>query len=387
MSKQEFGLCLLTLRIIDIFIRFQVPVSINKAKHKICPKFGIDLVNSVTDNCIHLYWISCIDRVTTVRSPSLIGNCCQLSSALTEPLYGDDATVGIARGQRHIEGRAGKFWWLHGHISAGCVLLDAFLSQSGPDSETRAKMLAPAAALNRLRKNLELSRMYAEEAADIAQETGDHRSGALSLHQLGFLALDDNDFDAAGRLFANGLSLAEKLGDKQVVALLYNGMGELSRLKCDLNGAAECYSRSLQFNIDAGDRVRQTTSLINLGATAVLQNDIAAAGDFYRRGLRIASEMADMNGTLYSLEGLAGTYWAERDPKTAARLYGAAEALRTTNNLQLEAADQLPYERSVSRVRDAHAGGSFEDHFADGRSINLNDAIAIALSDTTQANR
>lgn len=286
-----------------------------------------------------------------------------------------------AIGQR-AAGAIWKFWWLHGHIREGCVQLDAFLSQPCPDNETRAKMLAGASALNRLHGNFDLSRMYAEEAADLARETGDHKNGALSLHQLGFLALDDNDFDEAGRLFAEGLSLAREGGDKQVLALLYNGLGELSRMQNALTTAAEFYSRALELNIEAGDRVRQTTNLINLGATAVMQNDISSASDFYRRGLKIASEMADRNGTLYCLEGIAGTYWAECNPATAAKLYGAAEALRTANNLALEAADRLPYEQSISRVRSFLDDNSFEELFADGRLIKLDDAVTIALLET-----
>jgi predicted ATPase len=278
-----------------------------------------------------------------------------------------------------------KFWWLHGHIHEGCVQLDAFLSQPIVDQEIKAKLLAGAAALNRLHGNLELSRMYAEEAAALARQSGDLRNGALSLHQLGFLALDDRDFEAAGSLFSEGLSLANELGDKQVLGLLNNGLGELARMQDDLEGANQYYLRSLQFNTEAGDRVRQTTSLINLGATAVLRNEIAAAGDFYRRGLQIASEMDDMNGTIYSLEGIAGTYWAKHDPATAAKLYGFAEEARLANNLHMEAADRLPYERSISKVRNSLSSKVFDILVAEGHSIKLNAAVKIALSESSRA--
>lgn len=284
-------------------------------------------------------------------------------------------------GQR-LSGAIWRFWWLHGHIREGCEQLDAFLAQSGADGPIRAKMLSGAGALNRLSGNLELSRMYAEEGAELARATDDHKNGALSLHQLGFLAIDDSHFDDAERFFNEGLQLAESLGDKQVLGLLHNGLGELSRMKGNLEIAAEFYAKALQFNRDAGDRVRQTTCLINLGATALLQDDLDAAGNYYLDGLEISSKSSDMNGTIYCLEGVAGTHWAGRDPRIAVRLYGAADEMRKINSLFLEAADRLPYERSVSRVRDSLEPDEFEELFAEGRRMKLTDAAALALSNS-----
>jgi tetratricopeptide (TPR) repeat protein len=238
-----------------------------------------------------------------------------------------------------------------------------------------------AAALNRLSGSFELSRSYAEESLALAQELSDKKSAALSLHQLAFLELDNEDLDNAQRLIEEGLTFAKDLGDKQVLALLYNGLGEISRLREDYAGAADFYMQALQFNRQAGDRVRQTTNLINLGGTALSQGDVEAAASFYWDGLKISSGMEDTNGRLYCLEGVAGAYWAARDPERAALILGAAEASREINHLLLEPADRLPYDQSVALVRNSLTEKTFVDLFAKGRKLDLAKAVEMALAD------
>jgi predicted ATPase/DNA-binding winged helix-turn-helix (wHTH) protein/Tol biopolymer transport system component len=284
-------------------------------------------------------------------------------------------------GQR-LAGAIWRFWWLHGHIREACEQLDDFLSVPGADPETRAKMLTGATFLNRLAGNSDRSRIYAEEGVELASSTGDLRTGALSLNQLGFLALDIGDFPAAERMFRRGLRRAEELGDIQVLALLNNGLGELSRSKGDYAQAAEYYGRALEYNREAGDRVRQTTCLINLGATALMQNDRESAGEFYRNGLEISSEMEDMNGTLYCLEGMAGSYWAIHDPERAGLIFGAAHAGRYANNLLLEPADKIPYEQSLALVRNSLGTDSFDLNFSKGAEMGIKAAVTLALDNT-----
>jgi Tol biopolymer transport system component/tetratricopeptide (TPR) repeat protein len=281
-------------------------------------------------------------------------------------------------GQR-LAGAIWRFWWLHGHIREACEQLGAFLENSDSEPSTRAKLLVGATFLNRLAGNSERSRIYAEEGVQLASSTGDLRTAALSLNQLGFLALDVKNFSEAERMFERGLKRAEELGDIQVLALLNNGLGELSRSAGNYKSAEDYYGRALQYNRDAGDRVRQTTCLINLGATALMQNDRTSAGEFYRNGLEISSQMEDMNGTLYCLEGIAGSYWALHDPERASLIFGAAHAGRLKNNLLLEPADQVPYDESVDLVRDSLGPASFNDNFSKGAEIPLLTAVSLAL--------
>lgn len=282
-------------------------------------------------------------------------------------------------GQRLV-GAIWRFWWLHGHIREGCEYLSAFLSQedNAPNKKTRTKMLLGAGYLNRLRGNFESARSFAEEGLALAQTTGDKKGAAFSLYQIGLLALDEENFIQAGRFFEEGLLFAEDSGDKQILGLLYNGLGEFSRSGENYEQAADFYRQALAINREIGDLARQATNLINLGATALAQKDLPAACSFYRNGLQISSKMADMPATLYCLEGIAGAFWAVREPERAALLFGAAEATRAANNLSIEPSDRLLYDQSIRLVCDSLPEKAYADFFAKGRKIKLDEAVALA---------
>ena len=291
----------------------------------------------------------------------------------------------LSSGQR-LAGSIWRFWWLQGHIREGCEQLGAFLSHTdAADGAVQAKMLSGAGALNRLIGNSEGSRTYAKQGLALAQTMGDSRNTALSLHQLGFLAIDAEDYTVAESLFEEALIAAKAAGDKQILGLLLNGLGEISRSREDYVRAADFYGQALAVNREVGDLVRQTTCLINLGATALSQRDLETAGLFYRDGLKISSKMVDTNGALYCLEGVAGAYWAVHEPERAALIFGASEALRESNNLLIEHADQWTHDLSVGCVRDSLSERVFDHHFLRGRKLRLDEAVEIALAETNIA--
>jgi predicted ATPase/DNA-binding winged helix-turn-helix (wHTH) protein len=293
----------------------------------------------------------------------------------------NDSTLG-----QKLAGAIWRFWWHRGHIREGCEQLGALLSKTDvADKGVRTEILLGAGFLNRLRGNFDLTRTYVEEGLTLARETGDKKSQAFSLYQLGLLALNEDDFINSRRLLEEGLTHAKASDDKQMLGLLFNGLGEFSRLQEDYGRAEDFYKYALAFNREVGDLARQTTNLINLGATALARKDLKAAGSFYRDGLEISSKMADMNGTLYCLEGVAGTYLAVRNPERAALLFGAAEALREANNLLIEPADRVPYEQSVALVRASLTEKAFVDLFANGRKLKLEEAVTLALAETVSA--
>ncbi len=291
-----------------------------------------------------------------------------------------------AESGQKLVGSIWRFWLFRGYIREGCEQIEVFLSRNtSADKEARTKMLLGASYLNRLRGNFELTRSCAEESLALAQQTGDKKSVAFSLYQLGLLALDGDNVTQSGRLFEEGLIFAKDSGDRQILAMLLNGLGEFSRSQADYEQAGDFYRQALAINRETGDLARQVTNLINLGATALSEGNSEAAGSFYKKGLKISSGMGDVRGAIYCLEGVAGAYWAAREPERAALLLGAAEVLREANNLPIEPADRLPYDRSIALVRDSLTEKAFADSYAKGRKVKLDEAVASALAQTPLA--
>ncbi len=71
-----------------------------------------------------------------------------------------------------------------------------------------------------------------------------------------------------------------------------------------------------------------------------------------------------------------------RQPGRAARLFSAAEALLDAIGAHLEPADRVEFDRNVTAARAQLDEVAFAAAWAEGRTMNLEQAIAYALEET-----
>jgi DNA-binding CsgD family transcriptional regulator len=151
-------------------------------------------------------------------------------------------------------------------------------------------------------------------------------------------------------------------------------MGMLARNRGD-------YDRALVYHQEAYSQARQTddesyalTILWELGTSYLFKQDYERARQCYRESITSGNE-----GVLaYDLEGSAGLAAAQQQPKRAARLLGAAEALRETADTPLMKLDYY-YERFVIMTRAQLDEQDFAAAWAAGRTMTLDEAVAYAL--------
>ena len=82
-----------------------------------------------------------------------------------------------------------------------------------------------------------------------------------------------------------------------------------------------------------------------------------------------------------SLERCAGLAARQGQPERGARLFGAAEALRTALGAPLPPAERAAYEHDVAADRTQLDAATFAAAWAEGRALPLEQAIADALSE------
>jgi hypothetical protein len=83
----------------------------------------------------------------------------------------------------------------------------------------------------------------------------------------------------------------------------------------------------------------------------------------------------------YCFEGLAAVLAFTKRPEEAAKLLGAAEALRESLGVGLAPAEQATHDETVAAVRDALDEAHFGAAWRQGRKLTLDDAVAHALED------
>ena len=140
---------------------------------------------------------------------------------------------------------------------------------------------------------------------------------------------------------------------------------------------------SLAIRREIGDTIGMIWSIANLGEIAIRQGDTAQAFARYTRSLALSQKLGAKEGIAVCLEGLAQVSAARGKPLPAARLWGAAEALRESIGAARQQVWRDRYERAVSAARAQAGPAPFEAVWAAGRDMPLEQAIAEA-SETGQ---
>jgi hypothetical protein len=122
-------------------------------------------------------------------------------------------------------------------------------------------------------------------------------------------------------------------------------------------------------------------SLQNLGNVARAQGDQGRAAARYRESLTLFQELGGQEGMAGCLEGLAGIGWEQEDAPRAARLFGAAEAVRDRLDVPLPPSQHAAHDRSVRTLRAQLGEEAFAAAWAAGRALSLEAAIAEALAE------
>jgi non-specific serine/threonine protein kinase len=119
---------------------------------------------------------------------------------------------------------------------------------------------------------------------------------------------------------------------------------------------------------------RAAFSLTNLAYISNQQGDPEQALALYWEGLEQGQHVGDRHRLAVCLEGLADVVLKWGEPAVAARLLGAAEALRETLGAPLSVVQRAVYERFA----EAAGSSAHKTAWAKGRSMTLEQAVGYA---------
>ena len=159
-----------------------------------------------------------------------------------------------------------------------------------------------------------------------------------------------------------------------------NNLGRAAFRRGDHAQALALISESLPIWRELEDRESIGMALRGLGRVAVHQGDYPRARALFADSLAIVCELGHKYDIAYQLEGSASLAAAEGEAVRAARLLGAAEALRETIGAPLLPPDLPDYQQTVAAVRASLAAEMFAEHWAKGRALTLEEAVAEARS-------
>ncbi len=197
---------------------------------------------------------------------------------------------------------------------------------------------------------------------------------------LGFQALvcyANNELEPAKRLFEQSLAIFQPENETEGIAFGCYGLGLVALKQVNYPLASTHLNESLRLWQLRGHKHHIAAALTSLGRLALAQDDLQGADLHFRASLALYKEMVDKQGAAVALEGAANCI----EPlEIAARLSGAAHALRQAIGAPIPPVDQAEVARQINALRATLGTQDFEMFWAEGSTLTYEQAITLALA-------
>jgi tetratricopeptide (TPR) repeat protein len=140
---------------------------------------------------------------------------------------------------------------------------------------------------------------------------------------------------------------------------------------------------------EIGDRYFTIVAISNLGHLQRRRGDLDSALESYRKTIQVWRDQGQRAAVAHQLESFAFVAIAmaardqgedaEAELLRAARLLGAAEALREVIESSMTPAEWEEYNEQISALSDMLEGEALDDAWREGRGRSMEEAIAEAL--------
>lgn len=196
----------------------------------------------------------------------------------------------------------------------------------------------------------------------------------------GFLVFSQGNTAAAKRCFERTAEIARATNDPRILALVQAGRGSIAAQEGKLEEAFEIKRQALSMFRALGDKWIVGYSLWGLAQVSLALGRPAPAREALREWAGIAREVGNRWSAPYLVQLLADAARLEGKPELAARLFGAAEQLRTVLGIRFAATEQAHYDASIADLSPALTPEDIATHWQAGKHLRTAAAMDLALA-------
>jgi predicted ATPase/transcriptional regulator with XRE-family HTH domain len=231
----------------------------------------------------------------------------------------------------------------------------------------------------RNRGDYERASTHMAESLELFRQLGDQRGIAWAVRELAVTARGRGAYDQAASLLEEALLITREIGDTWGIARMLQDLGIVERLRGNGARAMELVEAGQPLLGDVGDARAMARGFVELGLAARSQGD-ARWAMLVAEGLGQIRNLGDRRNVAVVLEQLAAVACADGRPEQAARLLGAAEALREAMGARLPPAEQAAHATTEQAARAALGEAAFAAARAAGRFLTPVAAVDEALA-------
>jgi tetratricopeptide (TPR) repeat protein len=213
----------------------------------------------------------------------------------------------------------------------------------------------------------------------IARDLGDGMSLAVALGALGLASVLGGDAQKAHKYLEEGETLIEEFGSSLAGTNILVGQGHLHAFRGDLEGAEAIYREAYQRVRELGDPMQTIHFRSELAHNLRGQGKWEQALPLYRETIQYFQDLGHESAVAHQLECFAYIAIALEEPEKAARLLGAAQAIRERMNNPINLPWQKEdYDQAMKQLAQMLGRADRDANLGEGRSMTLDEAVVLA---------
>ena len=271
------------------------------------------------------------------------------------------------------------FWTAHALYAEGQRVLRALLSRSREPTVGRARALAVAGWISGIEGDVDATERACSESLALLP-AGEEWYQAVCLNLLGTMARLSGRLDEARRRYEEALSLATQRDLWFPTALVLTNVGTLCELEGRHREAFDNHERSVEIAQAGGDRWMTAMCMLNLARAARHVGEAERAVALLGEALRAFVRLDNAWGVAVCLDGFACVAADRGDFLSAARLYGAEQAVRERAGVEQWPTIRSEHDAGVRAASAALGEAAWADARSRGAALTDEEAVAHALA-------
>jgi non-specific serine/threonine protein kinase len=353
-------------------------------------EFGLEQLaaSGELDSALHQQAVWCVqfvDRVANANRTTAISNPAELQIIDAEYANVRAAFDWLLPAQDpnavRLAAAMGSYWHVRDQLSEGTTWLERALELDVEiESSARATVLIWLGSMVGMRGDHRRGGALLGEALLLSRAAGDSQNVALAMTFQALVLLHvAHDVDAAAKLGEEALGLFTNLENWLGIGTCRGLLAGVAEQQGDTTRSRLLLERNLaDIEAHGGHGFAAGFGLYNLARFALLDGDVALSRVYFTRSLDQFFAVGDAGKVAWSLEAVAAANGRCGQGEVAARLFAAADALRSSSGLALPPAERPDHERAIATIRDAIGETAFDSAWTVGAGYSIETAIAEA---------
>ena len=226
----------------------------------------------------------------------------------------------------------------------------------------------------------EQSKSLLLESLRLSREMGNLSGIGVCLNLLADKAIRAGDFSQAAAWLEESKTIHQQLGDQTSEAGVLENYGKIYYWQGDYSRSCACYEEAIRLYEKVG--ILPSWVQAHLAYTELRLGNESKAKELFRVCVQQFKKANIGTGLIFVAEGLASLYADQGQSERAARLFAWTDVQRRRGGDLRPLVEQSSVERDLETIRSQLDEAAFNQAWADGSAMTVDQALAVALDES-----